>query len=94
MSRLRGIDHCLTVREVAAILGYSEKHVQRMCRMGTIRTVRSSPRAQNRIPLSALRDFFERDQSYWAFRAEFETEQNLAQTLLPDQGTKPDEPET
>lgn len=91
MRRRRGIERCLNVKQVAAILGYSEKQVRRLCRDGTIRTLRSSARAQNRIPLSALRELFERDQSYWCARSEFESERMLAEALLPNEGAKADE---
>jgi helix-turn-helix protein len=89
--RRRGIERCLKVKQVAAILGYSVKQVRRLCREGTIRTLRSSARAQNRIPLSALRELFERDQSYWSSRSEFESERILAEALLSEERAKPDD---
>ncbi len=73
--RARGIERCYTVRQVAALLGYSEKTLRRLCHQGKIRTVQSSPRAQHRIPLSAVQEFFERSQYYWAFRSQAEFEQ-------------------
>lgn len=80
IGRARGVDRCLTVKQVAALLGYSEKQIRRLCRQGKIRTVQASRRAQHRIPLSALREFFEKDQSYWALHSEREFERTLFRT--------------
>ncbi|HTW88229.1 MAG TPA: helix-turn-helix domain-containing protein, partial [Candidatus Binataceae bacterium] len=71
------IERCLTVKQVAGLLGYSTKQIRRLCRQGKIRTVQSSPRAQHRIPISALRDFFGKNQLHWEISADREFERAL-----------------
>lgn len=75
--RARGVERCLTVKQVAALLGYSDKQLRRLCHQGKIRTIQASRRAQHRIPVSALREFFEKNQLYWALSADREFEQTL-----------------
>jgi hypothetical protein len=59
------------------LLGYSTKQLRRLCQQGKIRTVQASRRAQHRIPVSALREFFEKNQSYWAVSSDREFERSL-----------------
>lgn len=75
--RAHGVERCLTVKQVAGLLGYSTKQLRRLCQQGKIRTVQASRRAQHRIPVSALREFFEKNQSYWALSSDREFERGL-----------------
>lgn len=84
----RGVERCLSVKQVAVLLGYSAKQVRRLCRQGTIRTVHYSARAQYRIPLSALREFLSRDQSYWATRSKADFDRELAVACDPAESPK------
>ena len=75
--RAHGVERCLTIKQVAGLLGYSTKQLRRLCQQGKIRTVQASRRAQHRIPISALREFFAKDQSYWATSSNREFERRL-----------------
>ncbi len=75
--RAPGVERCLTVKQVAGLLGYSTKQLRRLCRQGKIRTVQASRRAQHRIPISALREFFKKNQSYWTDCSDREFERHL-----------------
>ena len=70
------------------MLGYSTKQLRRLCHQGKIRTVQASPRAQHRIPLSALREFFKKNQVYWSISSDREFERDLLADCAPDTATE------
>jgi excisionase family DNA binding protein len=71
------IDRYFTIRQVAEFLSYSPKQIRRLCEQGKIRTIQASPRAHHRIALSALREFLNQDQSYWADQSDREFQREL-----------------
>ena len=92
--RARGVERCLTVKQVAALLGYSDKQLRRLCQQGKIRTVQASRHAQHRIPVSSLREFFEKNQLYWALSADREFEQTLLTACRGGDNDKTPAPKT
>ena len=93
VARAHGLERCLTVKQVAGLLGYSTKQLRRLCQQGKIRTVQASRRAQYRIPVSALREFFNQNQSYWALASDHEFERSLLAECRAAEGgeTQPSE---
>jgi excisionase family DNA binding protein len=86
--RAPGVERCLTIKQVAGLLGYSTKQLRRLCHQGKIRTVQASRRAQHRIPLSALREFFKRNQLYRSISSVREFERDLLADCASDTDTE------